>query len=293
MKTIAELMKDRTDTVKVLIATPFYESKAFINYLGSIVQTIETLCAVKIGHELLFINGDSYIDRARNSIVSLFLHDKRFADKTHLFFIDSDMRWDVQGFLRVLFAYPDFVGSAYPMKNKWEAYGAIIKTNNDNGSLPGTPKCNEGGLIEAEIVPGGFMRLSRACCERLEAAMFKEENWYMDNTSAHCGKTANIFECRVKKGLGAREGEDTACCHKWAELGGVLYCEPRITFGHVGVKEFTGNFHEFLLKQPQPDPNKLLGGLHITSDVAKKELVTEGPTPWILNDPREEYVAVR
>jgi hypothetical protein len=125
--------------------------------------------------------------------------------------------------------------------------------------------------------------------------MFADGNWYMDDTSAHCGKTANIFECRCKKDSGVREGEDTACCHKWAEIGGTLWCEPRISFGHIGVKEFSGNFHEFLLKQPQPDPNpnKILGGLHSVSPDAQKELVTEGPTPFLLTEPREDYAATR
>lgn len=42
-------------------------------------------------------------------------------------------------------------------------------------------------------------------------------------------------------------GEDSAFCKKWIDMGGEIFVEPRLTFTHIGRKDYTGNLHEYLM----------------------------------------------
>jgi hypothetical protein len=57
--------------MKVVIATPFYEVKAFSPYIVSLMATMRLLTAVGIDWDFREISGDSYVHRARNTICDL------------------------------------------------------------------------------------------------------------------------------------------------------------------------------------------------------------------------------
>ena len=117
--------------IGVVIATPFYMDIGNCNYFMSVLQTCKCLDELKIPNAMLPIPGDSYIDRARNSAVAMFLHNELYKDYTHLFFIDSDMSWKPDGFLRILLSGKDFIGATYPQKNNWNKWTCIEKQNQD------------------------------------------------------------------------------------------------------------------------------------------------------------------
>lgn len=230
--------------MKLLIGTAFYEIKAYVPYLKSLMQTTRLLEKSGIEYDTLFISGDSYPDRAKNAIVANFY----VSDFTDLLIIDSDMEWDIEGFTRILQSPYDFTGAAYPVKNNWEQYGCFINNKPD-----GTPFVDEKtGLISAHAVPGGFVRYTRKCISKMYEYCTKAGNYYTDPSSSFKGKTANMFECKVING--GRIGEDMEFCRKWRDdLGEKIWLEPRISFGHYGVQGWHGNYHEFLLRQPRPE----------------------------------------
>jgi hypothetical protein len=151
------------------------------------------------------------------------------------------MEWDVMGFANILKSPFEVTGAAYPCKNNWEEYTAIPDTFED-----GSPKVNIAtGLIKAKRVPAGFLRLKRSCLEQYRKHY--HDKYYCDNSVEPHNpdkKYTSFFECET---IGHnRYGEDVLFCKRWAEMGGEIWIEPRITISHYGIKAWTGNYHNYL-----------------------------------------------
>ena len=225
---------------KYLVATPFYEVKGYSPYIRSLAHCIYGLAKfTKFDFEYLEVAGDSYVWRARNKIADYFLK----SDSSHLFFIDSDHGWDVEGFFRVLKADVPIVGAAYPVKNNWEHYGVQIKTVGKEAY----PDVTKDGLIRATKVPTGFMKIERRVFEEIKRS--EPENWYWEpDEYGTMTKMHNFFGHILEDHV--VYGEDISFCRRWQRIGGELFVEPRVTIEHWGVKSWTGNYYHFLTRQP-------------------------------------------
>jgi hypothetical protein len=224
--------------MKLAIATPFYSMSGFAPYIRSLADTLRKLSALGVPWECLMECGDSYVDRARNTLCARFLR----SNCTHLLFIDSDMGWDEQGLINILNSPFELTGAAYPMKNAFDKFveGTVFDTDH-------APVQDEKtGLIEASIVPAGFMLIARSCLEKLITA--DPENKYntLDDGKEIC--VYNFFENVVDKEKKIRFGEDISFCNKWTALGNKIYIEPRINFVHCGMMAWPGNYNEHLLR---------------------------------------------
>ena len=223
----------------LLICTPFYLHQAYAPHEASLAVALK-LCE-KVGIDAYFvpIMGDAYVWRVRNSFAHLFLNHTR---AKNLIFIDSDHAWDIEGFANLLKAPVDIVGAAYPCKNNWEFWGVVHHVNED-----GTPLVDpETGLIEAVKVPTGFMKISRHAFEVIQAS--EPDNFYnTDEGEAHHGFFNQICED------GVAHGEDISFGIRALRAGLKLWIEPRITIEHYGVEAHTGNYHDFLRRQPGGD----------------------------------------
>ncbi len=232
--------------MKLLIATPFYETKGWSPYIRSLVASTMFL-AKHTPIEMTFWawEGDSYIDRARNGIAHLFMK----SDCTHLLFIDSDMEWNIEGLSMLLAADVEVVGAGYPCKNLWDFYGCLLYTNPDQ-----TPLVNEQGLIQVWGVPTGFMKIKREVFTKLMEA--EPDNWYHGEgpDDKKVIKMYNFFGRIVPL------GEDISFCRRWTAIGGKLWVEPRITIVHYGVKGWEGNYDKFLKSCPggSEDPKRMI-----------------------------------
>ena len=218
--------------MKLMIATPFYENKGYSPYIVSMFQTVYMLARQSnLEFEFVELSGGSYIDHNRNLLADKFIK----SDCTHLFFVDSDQSWDLTSFLNVVKADKDIVGAAYPVKNNWEQYGITIHTHDD-----GTPIVNEDGLIKAEKVPTGFMKIKKEVFEKIKAA--NPTDWYYEKNE----KLHNFFGHLTIDHI--RYGEDISFGIRWQSIGGEIWLEPRCSIGHHGVNSWHGNYHEYLLK---------------------------------------------
>jgi len=223
--------------MKLIIATPFYEMKGYSPYITSLAVSLTALCKAGVEYEYWDLSGDSYVDRARNTICERFLE----SDGTDLLFIDSDMSWNVMGLVNILKSPFEITGAAYPVKNNWGEFGVKIDVFED-----GHPKVNlPTGLIKALWVPAGFLRIKRSALERIKAEYphkkYEDINADPENPKR---KYTSYFECEIIDGQ--RYGEDVSFCKKWTDIGGEIWVEPRITFSHFGLKEWEGNYHEYL-----------------------------------------------
>ena len=110
---------------KILIVTPFYMSQGFSPYFSSVLSAGKALSAIGVEWDFWGINGDSYVERAKNSFLMLF-KDSAYTD---MVMIDSDLQFDVEGFLRVALSDRDFIAAAYPMKNGWDKFAGLPVTD--------------------------------------------------------------------------------------------------------------------------------------------------------------------
>lgn len=228
---------------KLIIASPLRTGEAYSAYIAALGETRLTLERMGIDHDYWPLDGDSYVDRARNTICARFLE----SDATDLLFIDSDEGWDVAGVLRLLKHQEEIVGGSYPIKNNWNHWGAVPLLHDDGRTPVGKVKPDGSILVAAKFLPAGFMRIKR---EALERFVQKYPDRFYFDASADPGapnrKFHAFFHCIYDFENHARYGEDTGFCKQWREMGGEMWIEPCITIGHFGVKEWRGNYDEFL-----------------------------------------------
>ena len=218
---------NRLKNLSLLLATPFYKREAYTNYIASLLPCIKALDMIGIPYQWIQVAGDAYVDRAKNSLLAYFLtHPDKLTD---LIMIDSDLGWDLNGFLRLLMSPEEFTCGVPPMKH--DGTYAIRH-------VPEGPVMNDDGLIEVVWATGGFVHFKRSCIEKM--SKHYESDYYEDARSAYKGRTVNLYSCAVYEGL--RYGEDVEFCRKWNMLGGKVFVEPKIEFEHVGSNVTTGTY---------------------------------------------------
>ena len=239
--------------MKVVIATPFYEVKAYSPYVVSLIQSISALVKLGIEWEYYEVSGDSYVDRAKNSLVHRFLE----GDATHLLMVDSDMYWDINGFMRMIRAAIEgfeIVAAAYPCKNNWDFFGCHPKFDPETKFLLGK-EVNGIRVLDMDVVPGGFILYSREAFERARPNLRTYYDPKNDIT------ILEAFRCNVENDI--RIGEDVYFQQRYKEAGGIVWLEPDITIRHIGVRAWEGNYNHYLLTgemSTEVDPRTFQGG---------------------------------
>lgn len=183
--------------------------------------------------EVRLLPGLCYADIARDRLAADFLA----SDATDLIFIDDDVGFPADGLWKLLRHDRDIVGGMYPKKQDPVAWPSAIL-----GAPDGRPLVDhETGLIESAGLPTGFLRIRRRVIEVLAT---DERRYTTDDGDA-------LWDLFPRDRFDGRKwGEDFRFCQLAREAGFQLWCEPRITFSHVGRRAWTGNFHEFLCRQP-------------------------------------------
>ena len=251
---------------KVIIATPFYEMRGFSPYIRSLTQTIRTLTALGIEHDFWELSGDSYVDRAKNTILNKFLDDP---SNTDLFMIDSDMEWDVQGFLKMLALPEEIVVGSYPQKNSWAKWTSLPETVTQDGHTHPIGRTLEDGsaLLKAQYLAGGFMRIKREALEKFRDSY--PELRYRD-TSADPSMPNRVFtefcSCEIRKmneedDLPLRWGEDRVMGRRFQKIGIDAWIYPNVEFGHYGIRGWMGNFDKFLRLPPEQQVPRDMGNV--------------------------------
>ena len=262
---------------KVIIATPFYELKAFSPYVRSILDTTKLLMLHGIEWEFMDLSGDSYVHRARNSMCMTFLDDPYATD---LFFIDSDMAWDPHAFIGMMFRPEPVLGGSYPVKNRWDMWTSkprIVDPEKDPHFV-GIPLPDGSALIEGHQLAGGFLRIKRSVLEKY--VEFYPLNSYKDTHPDPAMQTKQVeffatgidrepdllllkdIEAKMKEGpVDLSEfkerfeklkeprdfvGEDYCFSNRLRNMGIQIFIYPNVNISHFGVQGWTGNFNSFL-----------------------------------------------
>jgi glycosyltransferase involved in cell wall biosynthesis len=231
--------------MKVAFATPFYMSQEFSHYGESMIHTTAMLTRAGIDWQLIRVNGDSYVDRAKNTIMAEFLD----SDCTDLIMIDSDEQWHPTAISRLLEHPEEVVAGAYPFKNNWGQFaGTPMVVEVDGQPQYANYRALSDGscLLEAYMISGGFMRIKRSAIVAFAKAY--PESIYTDQF-AWPPKPQRIytafFQCDIHEYQ--RYGEDAYFCRKLREAGVKLWIDPNITIIHYGIQGYPGNYHEHLM----------------------------------------------
>ncbi len=226
--------------MRVIFAIPALSGAIHVQCMVSLMAAQKLLDLKRIEHDLHTISNCPYLTVARDGLVAGFLQDP---ENTDLFFIDSDVGFDASAVLKILERSEELVAGIYPLKQDGTDFPVRIMQRD------GHPLGRD-GLIEAELLPTGFMRVKRSVFEKLAAAY--PELRYADSVvrvdNAGLKDVYNFF------GMGVMSGrfttEDYAFCKRWTAIGGQAWVYPNIDFQHVGMKAYTANYHEFLLRCP-------------------------------------------
>lgn len=171
--------------------------------------------------------GSSIVQWARSNVAEAFLR----SDYTHLFWIDSDIVWSPDDFIRLLGfgAVLDIVGATYPFKRDDPMF--CLNTYEEQ---EGVLEVNGLGLVRMRSLAIGFSLMKRAVVEKVAASKV----WMEDPINKT--KYRDIF--RVDRSdNGQPRGEDIAFFDDARAAGFDVWLDPSIKLGHVGTKIYRGD----------------------------------------------------
>jgi hypothetical protein len=208
---------------KVLIATPAHDGRLDVWYTTSLVNTIRVAQANDIFVHPVFMSYDALVQRARNDLIRLAVE----GEYDDLIFIDSDMEWNPMWIMSLLERQEDVVGGTTRKKTD-DAEVYVVKASDLT--------VHDSGLIKAEALGTGFVRLSRKAFLAL---------WDSSPSYQNEGRECRMV-CDVQIVDGQLYSEDTILFRKLADLGFDVWLDPRMTCNHLGTKKFCGSFEAYL-----------------------------------------------
>jgi hypothetical protein len=225
--------------MKVVIGIPSHSGTLNSECVLSLLAAQHLLNVKGIGCEVKIINGCAYLPVARNTLVAMFMKD---VDATDLFFIDADVGFDASAVVKLLEREEQIVAGIYPLKKDERGYPVQVKRED------GVPLGRD-GLIEAEFLPTGFMRIKREVFEIMEKEYpeLKYESNIVDIENSGVDEVYDFFNMGAI-GSSKWTTEDFAFCQRWRDIGGLLWVYPNIDFTHTGNKAFKGNYYNYLSK---------------------------------------------
>lgn len=219
----------------VFLATPSYDGKVGMAYTVSLAQSIAALKDAGIGVTYCLMGGNCHVDDARNGLVREFM----MSSCTDLVFLDADIGWLGEDLVKLISYDRDMIAGVYPKKMpEGEEYPVTM--------LPDTPIfADQEGLVEAEGVPTGFLRIRRKVIE-IMMEVHGQRKYAGQNAKPGDMPYTILFE-RTYEG-GKRWSGDYAFCHKWKEAGGKIFVDPRFLFVHEGAKEWAGCLGDYWMR---------------------------------------------
>lgn len=190
-----------------------------------LLETQHALLSHGMGSEMQMQVGGSLVHHARTKAAWQFLQ----SGCTHLFWVDSDIVWRSEDFLRLLALGTklECVCAAYPTRGEPIRFFIGI-------SEAQTYESNEFGCLPISASGLGFCCVQRGVIERL--AEKAPKLLYPD---VEDGPVPRIFRCD-DDGTRAR-GEDMAFFADVRALGLQVWLDPKINLGHIGQKEYRGD----------------------------------------------------
>ena len=248
----------------VCILTPCYGGQCFVEYLTSLMGTLDALRSLGVGITVQFCRNDSLVSRARNNLIARGMSNK---EVTHLFFIDNDIVWEPLSVLKLLVADKHIIGGIYPLKNYfWEKLATpdakqwIDKKNDSQlkeyisdqdmiqhnllkynlNLLPNNKLEIKNNIAQVKHIATGFMMIKRNTIEKMFEAFPSTK--YVDDVSFLRPEENQyayaLFDCGVEDGH--YYSEDWMFCSRWSKMGGEIWTDVSINLTHIGIEKYNG-----------------------------------------------------
>jgi len=223
------------------VCTPAYNGQVDSDFAQSLAETAFTCPMFGIQITAGVLGNVGFIELARNIFVKKFLENEEMKDCTHLFFIDSDLKFEWRGFIGLLKEDLPICAGVYRRRQEPEDYPFRAAENPNGGGL-----WFENDWLQCDRVPTGFLCIRRDILEE----MVKE----CDRIEMHDqpGGVPWLFGLKFEDtAAGGKRliGEDYSFCDKYvAKYGKMIPVWSNLTFTHHG---FTGNFYEYLLREKE------------------------------------------
>lgn len=239
MEVTQEQANDIIKRAHVHICIPCYGGMVTEAVMSSLLKFQLIARQVGLNYTIDTMINESLVTRARNNLAAKFLANKQ---STHLFFIDSDIKFSAEEIVKLVLRDKDIVGGAYPAKKEPPFY-VLNKVKN--------PEI-DGELYEVRHLGTGFLMIKRQVFDKLIET--HPETSYID--SLNLGETPdgepyekwmyNLFDCLVDE-HGRLLSEDWVFCDRARQVGFKVWCDTTILLHHVGYHTFYGNLDK--LKQ--------------------------------------------
>lgn len=221
---------------KVFIATPAYEGKVGVDYVNSLVPSLSLLRAAGAEVAYAIYQNSGSIPRVRNQAVASMM-GKGYTD---LVFIDADMAWNPKDLVKLVAYNTDIVAAAYPARSENNQRWIVV--------WPEEIKQHSSGLLTAQRVGTGFMRIRNTVFEKLEELY---PDWHYQAPHTRDEDEAKhlfaFFDYELKVGKDGKRGhlsEDYRFCDIATDAGFTIWVDPDIYMEHIGTKKFIGTFSE-------------------------------------------------
>lgn len=227
---------------KVVFCVPTI-TKPFRQTIDSFKASVPLIKAAGWEDGIVYEIGNPYISGARATMLRKALDGKA----TVIVFVDHDMSWEPGDLLKLIETEGDVVAGTYRFKQDEESYMGILKE-----TPQGRPVVRaKDGAVAAHWTPAGFLKITREAVSKFMLAY--PELCYGEA----CNPSVDLFN------HGAHDrtwwGEDAAFGRRWTACGGEVWIVPDLNLTHHSAdRDYPGNFHEFMLRQPggREDPKR-------------------------------------
>jgi hypothetical protein len=217
---------------QLMIAVPTLSGEIRVQTVSSLLRTTRMLVDYQIPYDIVFVIGNSAVERARNELTKIFLDHDHFS---HMLQIDSDMDWDEVEVLRLLSDNHDVVFGAGVKKRKPSYMQPQFAMTVLDRESPVCPLC---GCIEVKAGGACFLMTSRKAIEQI-MEKFPDLKYKSDTEESEF--IPAIFNPYLDEKTNLYYAEDIAFFHRWRETGGKVWLDPRIDLGHWGNARWSGD----------------------------------------------------
>lgn len=242
-----------------VIMTPSHDGKYFHNYLISLLNVVDASKSLGFQLQVSLKRGESLVTRARNESVAEFLENGQW---THLFWVDSDIGFSVDAFLRLLLSDYDVAAGVYPLKfenlpdripdglSRAELANLAARYTVNSGKKEGDEivfKVQPDGFMEMDEAPTGFMCIKREVFDKMREN-YPHLRYTPDSRSRKDnGLHYRFFDVMIDPDTNRYLSEDYGFCYLWQQLGGKVYIDCHSNLTHQGAKLYQGNFAHSLV----------------------------------------------
>jgi len=222
VKVVSEPIEEVKRPRVIMVATPSLDGRVDVQYANSLLSTTIECWKNNTAIAPVFIAYDALIQRARNDLFKMAYE----SDIDEVVFIDGDISWTPEQFMKLISHNVDVVGGAYRKKSFQEEY--VVRV------LPGETKLkvNKDKLVEVSGLGTGFVRVSKKVIQEV----YESSKDYKQGDK----KSKMVFDIQIAED-GELLSEDIVFSEKIRSLGYNIYLDPYITCGHTGPVPFYGD----------------------------------------------------